>query len=60
MKIQLTLSNQILTFLFKDKSGLIKYLKEIRDSPVSPSDIKAREEKRKVGIIIKKLEKKLK
>ena len=57
MKIQLTLSNQILTFLFKDKSGLIKYLKEIRDSPVSPSDLQAREEKRKVGIIIKKLEK---
>lgn len=57
MKIPLTLSNQILTFLFKDKSGLIKYLKEIPDSPVSFSDVKAREEKRKVEIIIKKLEK---
>lgn len=57
MKIPLTLSNQILTFLFRDKAGLIKYLKEIRDSPVSFADVKAREEKRKVGIIIKKLEK---
>ena len=55
MKIPVSYTH--LTLPIKDKSGLIKYLKEIRDSPVSPSDIKAREEKRKVGIIIKKLEK---
>jgi hypothetical protein len=57
MKIPLTLSNQILTFLFKDKSGLIKYLKEIRDSPVSFSDVKGMERQRKAGILVKKLEK---
>ena len=57
MKLPTTLSNQILTFLFKNKAGLIRHLKEIYDSPVSFSDVKARERKRKLGNIIKKLEK---
>lgn len=57
MKLPPTLSNQILAFLFKDKAGLIRHLREIYDSPVSFSDVKARERKRKLGNIIKKLEK---
>lgn len=55
MKLPPTLSTQILSFLFKDKAGLIKHLKEIYDSPVPFSDIKARERQRKAGILIKKL-----
>lgn len=35
MKVPSTLSAQILSFLFKDKAGLIRHLKEIQDSPVS-------------------------
>lgn len=38
MKLPPTLSNQLLSFLFKDKAGLIKHLKKIYDSPVSFSD----------------------
>lgn len=57
MKLPPTLSTQILSFLFKDKAGLIRHLKEIYDSPVSFSDIKGRERQRKAGILIKKLEK---
>lgn len=57
MKFPPTLSTQILSFLFRDKAGLIKHLKEIHDSPVSFSDIKRRERRRKAEILIKKLEK---
>lgn len=57
MKLPPTLSIHILSFLFKDKAGLIKHLKEIQNSPVSFSDIKRRERQRKAGILIKKLEK---
>lgn len=57
MKLPPTISTQILSFLFKDKAGLIKHLREIQDSPVSFSDVKARERKRKAEILIKKLEK---
>lgn len=57
MKLPPPLSTQILSFLFKDKAGLIKHLKEIQDGPVSFSDVRERERQRKVGILIKKLEK---
>jgi len=57
MKVPSTLSAQILPFLFKDKAGLIRHLKEIQDSPVSFSDVKGRERQRKAGILVKKLEK---
>lgn len=57
MNLPPTLSNQLLSLLFKDKAELIRHLKEIHDSPVSFGDIKGRERKRKVEILIKKLEK---